>query len=84
MVTRTDDLAVDVLRDGVGQIRSLGRSPALVWSAVACFALLTWAGLDKPVSIDREMLREREIDRLSDCIEQHLDLSVLFPDWPAG
>ena len=52
--------------------------------AEACSALLTWAGLDKPVSIDREMLREREIDRLSDCIEQHLDLSVLFPDWPAG
>lgn len=43
--------------------------------------LLSWAGLEKPVGIDRAELREQEIDRLTDCLEQHLDMATLFPQW---
>lgn len=42
--------------------------------------LLQWAGLEKATAIDRNQLREREIDRLTDCVEQHLDLARLFPE----
>jgi adenosylcobyric acid synthase len=45
----------------------------------ACSALLNWAGLDNASGFDRDELREREIDRLSDTIEQHFDLDALFP-----
>jgi adenosylcobyric acid synthase len=44
-------------------------------------ALLMWAGLEQPVGIDRALLREQEINRLTDCVEQHMDLAALFPDW---
>ena len=44
MTTRTASMTLEALRDGPGRLRTFGRSPALVWSAVACFALLTWAG----------------------------------------
>ncbi|MEH6583149.1 MAG: cobyric acid synthase [Halioglobus sp.] len=50
-------------------------------SPEACVALLSWAGLEKPVSIDRGILREAEIDRLTDSVEQELDLAALFPQW---
>ncbi|GAB6042279.1 cobyric acid synthase [Endothiovibrio diazotrophicus] len=43
----------------------------------ACDALLRWAGLENPETPDYEALREREIDRLADAIEQHLDLTRL-------
>ena len=49
----------------------------------ACSALLRWAGLQEPVAIDRAALRERELDRLADSLEAHLDLASLFPQWPA-
>ncbi|TGD74691.1 cobyric acid synthase [Mangrovimicrobium sediminis] len=45
----------------------------------ACNALLRWAGLDTVHTIDMEALREREIERLADCLEQHLDLAALLP-----
>lgn len=48
---------------------------------VACSALLAWAGVESPEEIDREHIRERELDRLADCLEQHLDMTLLFPDW---
>ena len=47
----------------------------------ACQALLTWAGLEQAHSIDREAIRERELERLADCLEQHMDLGTLFPEW---
>lgn len=47
----------------------------------ACSALLAWVGVDSPQEIDREQIRERELDRLADCLEQHVDLAQLFPDW---
>ncbi len=45
--------------------------------------LLRWAGFEKPAGIDRAELREQEIDRLTDCLEQHLDMATLFPQWCA-
>jgi adenosylcobyric acid synthase len=52
-------------------------------TAAACEALLGWAGLEQPELFDRNAHREREIDRLCDCIEEHLDLAALFPRWYA-
>ena len=46
-------------------------------SSQACGALLNWAGLTEAQSIDYHALRESEINRLADCIEEHLDLSFL-------
>ena len=46
-------------------------------SAAACDALLSWAGLSAAQAIDYHALRDREIDRLANCIEQHVDLSLL-------
>jgi len=43
----------------------------------ACDALLAWAGLRQPETSDYHALRERQIDRLADALEQHLDLSSL-------
>ena len=51
---------------------------------VACQALLAWAGLEQPLAIDRDAVRERELDRLADCLEQHLQLDLLFPQWFAA
>jgi adenosylcobyric acid synthase len=42
-------------------------------SARACAALLQWAGLAKAAELDYDGLRERDIDRLADLVEQHLD-----------
>jgi len=39
----------------------------------ACDALLGWAGVAEPVTPDYRALRERELDRLADAVEQHLD-----------
>ncbi|RLQ22983.1 cobyric acid synthase [Seongchinamella sediminis] len=47
----------------------------------ACRALLAWAGLADASGIDRDAIRERELERLADCLEQHLDLDQLFPQW---
>ena len=47
----------------------------------ACAALLGWAGVDAPQEINRAQIRERELNRLADCLEQHMDLPRLFPDW---
>lgn len=41
--------------------------------ADACAGLLAWAGLQEPAAVDYIALRQREIDRLADSIEQNLD-----------
>lgn len=41
-------------------------------------ALLRWAGLVEVEDFDYDTLRQREIDRLADALEQHLDLEALF------
>ncbi|OCT27917.1 cobyric acid synthase [Pseudomonas putida] len=43
----------------------------------SCAALLRWAGLDDVEVVDYEALRERDIERLADLIEQHLDTARL-------
>ncbi|MET1078047.1 MAG: cobyric acid synthase [Pseudomonas sp.] len=46
-------------------------------SSAACSALLRWAGLEAVQTVDYHALRERDIERLADMVEQHLDLAVL-------
>ncbi len=50
----------------------------------SCAALLAWAGLGECQPLDRAALREREIDRVADCLAAHLDLPRLFPRWWSG
>jgi adenosylcobyric acid synthase len=40
-------------------------------------ALLRWAGVVAVESIDYHALRERDIERLADLVEQHLDTDLL-------
>ncbi len=44
----------------------------------ACRALLAWAGLANAEVIDYHNLRERELERLADSLEAHLNLERLF------
>ena len=44
----------------------------------ACAALLRWAGLDAPQTLDLAAQREASIERLADAVEQHLDLRSIF------
>ncbi len=46
-------------------------------SKPACDALLRWAGLANPVTVDYQARREADIDRLADMLEQHLELAQL-------
>ncbi|ANY85864.1 MULTISPECIES: cobyric acid synthase [Pseudomonas] len=43
----------------------------------SCAALLRWAGLEDAQAIDYDALRERDIERLADLVEQHLDTARL-------
>ncbi|WP_338487719.1 cobyric acid synthase [Pseudomonas trivialis] len=43
----------------------------------ACSALLRWAGLLDVQEVDYHALRERDIERLADLIENHLDTELL-------
>ncbi|TXS91822.1 cobyric acid synthase [Parahaliea aestuarii] len=79
---RLDDGRLDGCRSADGQIAGTYLH-GLFDSPDACRALLTWAGLAQARAEDREALREAEIDRLADCLEQHLDLARLFPQWCA-
>ena len=44
----------------------------------ACDALLRWAGLHEADSPDPLALREAELNRLADAVEQHLDLAAII------
>jgi len=44
----------------------------------ACEALLKWAGMHGAEAIDYRALRERELERLADLLEQQLDLGALL------
>jgi adenosylcobyric acid synthase len=46
-------------------------------SSPACAALLRWAGLREVQTVDYHALRERDIERLADLVEQHLDTARL-------
>ena len=43
----------------------------------ACQALLGWAGLKQAQQVDYHALRERDIERLADMVEAHLDTGLL-------
>lgn len=43
----------------------------------SCAALLRWAGLAQVKEVDYQALRERDIERLADLVEKHLDLPRL-------
>ncbi|WLH88895.1 cobyric acid synthase [Pseudomonas sp. FP453] len=43
----------------------------------ACGALLRWAGLQDVQEVDYHALRERDIERLADLVENHLDTELL-------
>lgn len=43
----------------------------------ACAAVLRWAGLKGATQLDYDALRERDIERLADLIEQHTDTARL-------
>ncbi|MBD8203389.1 cobyric acid synthase [Pseudomonas viridiflava] len=46
-------------------------------SPAACSALLRWAGLRDVQEVDYHALRERDIERLADLVEKHLDGTLL-------
>ncbi len=46
-------------------------------SPAACTTLLAWAGLKNPQTPDYRALREVNIERLADAVEEHLDLGAL-------
>ncbi|SHN01029.1 cobyric acid synthase [Phytopseudomonas punonensis] len=46
-------------------------------SSAACSALLRWAGLQDVQAVDYHALRERDIERLADLVEAHLDQAAL-------
>jgi adenosylcobyric acid synthase len=46
-------------------------------SPSACRSILQWAGLEAATSFDYHALREREIERLADMVETHLDTTAL-------
>mgnify|MGYP001607720158 FL=1 len=46
-------------------------------SPAACSALLRWAGLQDVQAVDYHALRERDIERLADLVENHLDTELL-------
>ncbi|NVL57534.1 cobyric acid synthase, partial [Pseudomonas syringae pv. actinidiae] len=71
-----DDGRCDGAQSADGQIlgtylHGLFESPA------ACSALLRWAGLENVQSVDYHALRERDIERLADLVEKHLDGTLL-------
>lgn len=73
---RLDDGRHDGARSADGQIlgtylHGLFETPA------ACSALLRWAGLADVQEVDYHALRERDIERLADLVEQHLDTELL-------
>ncbi|MEE4372968.1 cobyric acid synthase [Pseudomonas alliivorans] len=73
---RLDDGRCDGAQSSDGQIlgtylHGLFESPA------ACGALLRWAGLRDVQAVDYHALRERDIERLADLVEKHLDGTLL-------
>lgn len=42
-------------------------------------ALLSWAGLDSLQSVDVAEIREQQLERLADALEEHIEVEKLFP-----
>jgi adenosylcobyric acid synthase len=67
---------------GAGELRADGQVlgtylHGLFERSDACSALLRWAGLREVQAVDYHALRERDIERLADLVEQHLDNNKL-------
>ena len=45
----------------------------------ACAALLNWAGLEQVQAPDYRDLRERQIERLADAVEENIDIVKIYP-----
>ncbi|MGS0689386.1 cobyric acid synthase [Shewanella sp. 30m-9] len=52
-------------------------------SPQACQLLLKWAGMEQAEVIDVNQVREQQLERLADVLEQHLDLGRLNQIWQA-
>ena len=50
-------------------------------SPQACQLLLQWAGMQDANSIDVDQIREQQLERLADVLEQHLDVDALTEIW---
>ncbi len=75
--------ALDVAERAEGALSSDGQILAtyvhgLFDEPESCAALLSWAGLERPMRIDHAELREQSIDRLADAMAASLDLGKLF------
>ena len=44
----------------------------------SCQSMLEWAGLENAEAIDYFKRREDDIDRLADCIEEHINLDAIY------
>jgi adenosylcobyric acid synthase len=43
-------------------------------------ALLSWAGLDSLQSVDVAEIRDQQLERLADALEEHVEVEKLFPE----
>ena len=50
----------------------------------ACAALLHWAGLSQPLSVDHRARREQMLELLADTIEHSLDVPRMLPGQSSG
>ncbi|MGS0673752.1 cobyric acid synthase [Shewanella sp. 125m-1] len=50
-------------------------------SPQACQLILKWAGMQDAEMVDVNQVREQQLDRLADMLEQHLDLDRLVQIW---
>ena len=45
--------------------------------ASSCSALLNWAGLQSAAAVHLSDVRQKQLDRLADTLEQHLDFKAM-------
>lgn len=73
---RLDDGRVDGAISADGQVMATYLH-GLFEAPAACAALLSWAGLREARQVDYHARRERDIERLADLVEAHLDTRLL-------
>jgi len=75
--TQLDDGRTDGAISGDGQIMATYLH-GVFESPQACAALLDWAGLQAPAFFDYHALRERNLERLANALEAHLDMQRIL------
>ena len=73
---RLDDGRSDGALSADGQVMATYLH-GLFEAPAACAALLAWAGLREARQVDYHARRERDIERLADLVEAHLDTRLL-------